>query len=312
MRSSQSRIRVARVSKDAARTHRADTVAVEEPLEIRVNGEPLAVTMRTPVHDFSLAVGFALSEGIIHAVDDVVSVRYCQKAQQPVGLYPQHFQSRLGGDHQELAITPGSFMGHSHDGAQISDNVVDITLAPHVTPPSANLLRHTVVSSSCGLCGRQSLDEVHQKGCYPLDQRADFTLDETTVMGLPQVLGEQQKVFAKTGGLHGVGLYDVDTGSMVLVREDVGRHNAVDKVLGWALLEGLLPLQRHVLVTSSRASFEILQKAAMAGVAMVVAVSAPSSLAVELAEQNNMTLVGFTRPHRCVIYAGEQRVVSPA
>lgn len=314
MRSSQARVRVARVTKDGGRTHRADTLAVEEPLEIRVNGTRLAVTMRTPVHDFSLAVGFALSEGIINSASDVTSVRYCQKDQGPKGL------NSVGGlglstEASTAVVAPlslGSFSGAVSAVENTSDNVVDITLAPHVPDPAAATQRQLVVNSSCGLCGRQSLDDVHQNGCYPLDARSEFTLDEDTVMGLPDRLSEAQKVFAKTGGLHGAGIYDVDTGEMLVVREDVGRHNAVDKVLGWALMEGLLPLSRQVLVTSSRASFELVQKAAMAGMPMLVAVSAPSSLAVELAKESGMTLVGFTRGHRCVIYAGEERIVPPA
>lgn len=318
MRSSQARVRVARVTKDGGRTHRADTLAVEEPLEIRVNGTRLAVTMRTPVHDFSLAVGFALSEGIINSADDVTNVRYCQKDQGPKGLHPV---GRLDSgdslrDDPEMSaalaapLSLGSFSGAT-DALDTSDNVVDITLAPHVPDPAAAVQRQLVVNSSCGLCGRQSLDDVHQSGCYPLDARSEFTMDEDTVMGLPDLLSEAQKVFAKTGGLHGAGIYDVDAEEMLVVREDVGRHNAVDKVLGWALMEGLLPLRRHVLVTSSRASFELVQKAAMAGMPMLVAVSAPSSLAVELAKESSMTLVGFTRGHRCVIYAGEDRIVPP-
>ncbi len=295
MRSSQARVRVARVHADTGRSHRADTLAVEEPLEIRVNGTRLAVTMRTPVHDFSLAVGFALSEGIIHDADDVVSVRYCQKDQGPKGL--------------NSSLPLGAFSGAETAADNMSDNVVDITLASHVPPPDAIVQRQLIVNSSCGLCGRQSLDEVHQNGCYPIDETSVFTLDEPTVMGLPDLLREEQKVFAKTGGLHGAGLYDIESGKLLAVHEDVGRHNAVDKVLGWALLEGLLPLSRTVLVTSSRASFELVQKAAMAGVPMLVAVSAPSSLAVELAKESDMTLVGFTRGHRCVIYAGEERIV---
>lgn len=308
MRSSQARVRVARVNADAGRTHRADTLAVEEPLEIRVNGTRLAVTMRTPVHDFSLAVGFALSEGLIHSADDITSVRYCQKDQGPKGLNPH---GQLNVDNGRAPLTLGAFAGTESALENTSDNVVDITLAPHVPPPEASVQRQLVVNSSCGLCGRQSLDEVHQNGCYPIDNRSDFTLDEPTVMGLPDRLSEDQKVFAKTGGLHGAGLYDVETNQILVVREDVGRHNAVDKVLGWALMEGILPLSRHVLVTSSRASFELVQKAAMAGLPMLVAVSAPSSLAVDLAKESSMTLVGFTRGHRCVIYAGEERIVPP-
>lgn len=311
MRSSQARVRVARVNADAGRTHRADTLAVEEPLEIRVNGTRLAVTMRTPVHDFSLAVGFALSEGIINSADDVIRVRYCQKDQGPKGLNPHGQLNAADASGVRSPLSLGAFSGTDAGLENTSDNVVDITLAPHVPPPEAAVQRQLVVNSSCGLCGRQSLDEVHQNGCYPVDARSDFTLDEPTVMGLPDQLSQDQKVFAKTGGLHGAGLYDVETGQMLVVREDVGRHNAVDKVLGWAVMERLLPLSRYVLVTSSRASFELVQKAAMAGLPMLVAVSAPSSLAVELAKESSMTLVGFTRGHRCVIYAGEERIVEP-
>lgn len=300
---------MARVNVDTGRTHRADTLAVEEPLEIRVNGTRLAVTMRTPVHDFSLAIGFALSEGIIHSAEDVIRVRYCQKDQGPKGLNTPGQHTAAGDNHAQLGL--GAFSGTDSSLEDTSDNVVDITLAPHVPPPDAVVQRQLVVNSSCGLCGRQSLDDVHQNGCYPVGQRSEFTLDEHTVMGLPDQLSEDQKVFAKTGGLHGAGLYDVDTGEMLVVREDVGRHNAVDKVLGWALMNELLPLSRHILVTSSRASFELVQKAAMAGLPMLVAVSAPSSLAVELAKESSMSLVGFTRGHRCVIYAGEERIVPP-
>ena len=314
MRSSQARVRVARVRKDAGRTHRADTLAVEEPLEIRVNGSRLAVTMRTPVHDFSLAVGFALSEGIINSADDVTRVRYCQKDQGPKGLHSVGGLNESPEASAALAapLSLGTFSGSTGGMADTSDNVVDITLAPHVPDPTVKAQRQLVVNSSCGLCGRQSLDDVHQNGCYPLNEQSKFSLDEHTVMGLPDQLSEGQKVFAKTGGLHGAGIYDVDSGEFLVIREDVGRHNAVDKVLGWALMEGLLPLSRHVLVTSSRASFELVQKAAMAGMPMLVAVSAPSSLAVELAKESGMTLVGFTRGHRCVIYAGEERIVPPA
>ena len=278
MRSSQARVRVARVTKDGGRTHRADTLAVEEPLEIRVNGTRLAVTMRTPVHDFSLAVGFALSEGIINSADDVTSVRYCQKDQGPKGL---NSVGGLGLSTEAPAVAAplslGSFSGAVGAVEDTSDNVVDITLAPHVPDPASAAQRQLVVNSSCGLCGRQSLDDVHQNGCYPLDARAEFTLDEDTVMGLPDELSEAQKVFAKTGGLHGAGIYDVDTGEMLVVREDVGRHNAVDKVLGWALMEGLLPLSRQALVTFIAGKFRASTKSRDGGMPMLVAVSAPSS-----------------------------------
>lgn len=166
-----------------------------------------------------------------------------------------------------------------------------------------------MMSSACGMCGRTSIDQVHQKSQFSTSEDP-LRLSEEFVLRMPQVLRDRQKVFDHTGGLHAAGLFDGRTGELVAVREDVGRHNAVDKVLGWALLEGKLPLRQHVLMVSGRASFELTQKCAMAGVPMLASVSAPSSLAVELAKDAGMTLAGFVRDHRFVIYSGDERIAS--
>jgi FdhD protein len=273
---SESRVRVVRV-KDGKREARADVLAAEEPLEIRVNGRRLAVTMRTPTEDFSLAVGFLLSEGLIGRASEVSSIRYCGRDFGP--------------------------------GAEETDNTVDVVLAPHVAAPAPALERHVLMTSACGLCGRTSIESVRTTTRYPVAEDP-MTVTEQTVLSLPEVLRERQKVFDRTGGLHAAGLFDAATGELVAVREDVGRHNAVDKVLGWALLQDRLPLSGHVLMVSGRASFELTQKALMAGVPMLASVSAPSSLAVDLAREAGMTLAGFVRGERFVIYAGEHRVLA--
>lgn len=277
MSRSESRTRVVRVSEDGTRDARADMLATEEPLEIRVNGRRLAVTMRTPSEDFSLAAGFLLSEGVVTAGDQISSIRYCRKDFGP--------------------------------GAEDGDNTIDVVLQPWVLPPLPFQERHVMMSSACGMCGRTSIDQVHQKSIFPVDDDP-LRLTERFVLDMPQVLRDRQKVFDHTGGLHAAGLFDGQTGELLAVREDVGRHNAVDKVLGWALLEGKLPLSQHVLMVSGRASFELTQKAAMAGVPMLASVSAPSSLAVDLARDSGMTLAGFVRGHRFVIYSGGERIVA--
>lgn len=273
---SESRVRVVRV-KDGRREARADVLAAEEPLEIRVNGRRLAVTMRTPTEDFSLAVGFLLSEGLIGRAEEVSSIRYCARDFGP--------------------------------GSEETDNTVDVVLAPGVTAPAPALERHVLMTSACGLCGRTSIDSVRTTTRFPVAEDP-MTITEDLVLSLPEVLRERQKVFDRTGGLHAAGLFDALTGELVAVREDVGRHNAVDKVLGWALLQDMLPLSGHVLMVSGRASFELTQKALMAGVPMLASVSAPSSLAVDLAREAGMTLAGFVRGERFVIYAGEQRILA--
>jgi FdhD protein len=242
-------------------------------LELRVNGTPLTVTMRTPGDDVELAHGFLLTEGVIGALEDVSTARYCA--------------------------------GATVDGQQ-TYNVLDLNLAEHVPPPDASVQRNFYTTSSCGVCGKAALDAV--KLATRFSPAADTgRITPETLSGLPDQLRDKQKVFSSTGGLHGAGLFTMD-GEALVVREDVGRHNAVDKVLGWALLNNRVPLGGCVLMVSGRASFELVQKAAMAGVPVLAAVSAPSSLAVDLAEEQGLTLIGFLRGPSMNIYTGVQRV----
>lgn len=269
-----SRPKVTRVSVGSERRVMVDSVAAEEPLEIRVGGRRLAVTMRTPGDDFLLAVGFLLSEGIITSKDDVVTARYC------------------GGG-------PGA--------EENTYNIVDVTLGAHVPPLDAALERNVLTTSACGLCGKTSIDSVRTMSHYPVDADA-LVISEEGIVALPDRLREGQQVFEKTGGLHAAGLFDGTTGELLILKEDVGRHNAVDKVIGWALQEDRLPLTGHVLMVSSRSSFELAQKAVMAGIPVLASVSAPSSLAVELANESGLTLIGFLRGESFVIYSGDQRI----
>jgi len=257
---------------------RPDTLVVEEPLEIRVGGLPLAVTMRTPGHDVELAAGFLVSEGVIARGGQFGSAIHC------------------GG--------PGT------GGLENTYNVLDVALAPGVPAPSPDLARSVYTSSSCGLCGKASIEAVETVSSY--DVRSDpAQLDATLLATFPDALRAQQAVFQKTGGLHAAGLFDAATGELLVLREDVGRHNAVDKVVGWAVLNDRLPLTGTVLMVSGRAGFELAQKAVMAGIPMLAAVSAPSSLAVELAAESGLTLVGFLRGESMNVYAGAERIRVP-
>jgi FdhD protein len=254
-------------------TTRPETLAVEEPLEIRVNASAVTVTMRTPGSDIELAQGFLLTEGVIAQREDVLTIRYC------------------GG--------PGE------DGAN-TYNVLDVTLAPGVKPPGLDVTRNFYTTSSCGVCGKASLDAVRQISRFsPGDDPA--TVAAATLKAMPDQLRGAQKVFASTGGLHAAALFGVD-GTMMVVREDIGRHNAVDKVIGWALEHGRVPLGASVLLVSGRASFELTQKALMAGIPVLAAVSAPSSLAVSLAEESGITLVAFLRQDSMNVYTRADRV----
>lgn len=268
---------VVRMSADRAPVRRPDALAAEEPMELRVGGRPLAVTMRTPGHDVELAHGFLLTEGVVGAKDDVAAARWCDSVD---------------------------------DEGRNTYNVLDVALAPGVAPPEAGVERNFYTTSSCGVCGKASLDAVRLRTRFP---PADdpVTVAADTLYRLPDALREAQKIFDSTGGLHAAGLFSAD-GTLLVVREDVGRHNAVDKVTGWALLEGRVPLRGCVLMVSGRASFELVQKAVMAGVPVLAAVSAPSSLAVELAVESGMTLVGFLRGTTLNAYAGAQRITEHA
>jgi len=243
-----------------------DSVAAEEPLEIRIDGRPVSVTMRTPGCDRELAVGFLLSEGLIVRSDDVVAV--------------------------EPAL-------HREDC-----NVVNVRLAPAVRVDFDQLTRHVFASSSCGLCGKATIEAVHRQ--FPaLD--TDVVVNAVQLQALPAQLRAAQPTFDATGGLHAAAIFDLG-GAPLVVREDIGRHNAVDKVLGYGLLNGLLPFDRHILMVSGRASFEILQKALAGRVPIIAAVSAPSTLAVEFAERSRQTLVAFLRESRMNVYAGRERI----
>jgi FdhD protein len=268
---------VVRISADRAPVRRPDTLAVEEPMELRVDGRALAVTMRTPGHDVELAHGFLLTEGVITDPDDVVTARWCDSVDE--------------------------------DGVN-TYNVLDVALASGVAPPDPGVERNFYTTSSCGVCGKASLDAVKLRSRFsPAGDPA--RIDTTTLYRLPDALREAQRIFDSTGGLHAAGLFTAD-GTPLVVREDVGRHNAVDKVLGWALLNGRIPASGCVLMVSGRASFELVQKAVMAGVPVLAAVSAPSSLAVELAVEAGMTLVGFLRGTAMNVYAGAERITQHA
>ncbi|MFM7816437.1 MAG: formate dehydrogenase accessory sulfurtransferase FdhD [Verrucomicrobiota bacterium] len=239
-----------------------DSVAGEEPLEIRVDTRPIAVVMRTPGQDAELALGFLVSEGLIRRTSEV----------------------------REVRPNPRNTSGNS----------IDVLLSPEVTVDFGRLTRHVFASSSCGLCGATSIQSVRRQ-FLPLEPAPVVSAE--TLLSLPDRLRESQTEFSRTGGLHAAGLFDA-AGRLLAVREDVGRHNAVDKLLGWGFQEGRLPLRDAGLIVSGRVSFEIVQKALAGGIALVAAVSAPSSLAVEFARKNRQTLVGFLREGRFNVYSG--------
>lgn len=258
-------------------TSRPDTLVAEEPLEIRVGPagpgrrKPLAVTMRTPGDDLDLAIGFLLTEGVVRSADQVKTAQLCAGA-----------------------TTPNTY------------NVVDVVLADGVPAPETDPTRAFYTTSSCGICGKASIEAVRTRSPHDI-ARDPLTVPAATLAALPDRLRAAQRTFDRTGGLHAAGLFTA-TGELVVVREDVGRHNAVDKVVGWAARQSRLPLGGQLLLVSGRASFELTQKAWMAGVPLMAAVSAPSTLAVDLALEAGMTLVGFLRGQTMNVYAGAQRI----
>ena len=273
------RRRVVRLSADGDVRERGDTLAGEEPLEVRVGGRSFSVTMRTPGHDFDLAAGFLHGEGVVRSWDDVAQIDY---------------RSGIGAD-----------------GTR-DYNVVNVELAEGVAPPDPGLERHVYTSSSCGICGTASIESVQRSGEH------DLGADHTTyplrsLLALPDRLREEQAVFDRTGGVHAAGLFLPGEGGLELVclREDVGRHNAVDKVVGWALRERGMPLRGGVMQVSGRASFELVQKTVLAGIPVLSAVSAPSSLAVDLAHDSGLTLIGFNRGSSLNVYTHGERVEQP-
>jgi FdhD protein len=259
---------------DGKSRRKDDYLATEEPLEIRVGDEPLSVTMRTPGHDRELAAGFLFTEGLVRGRAQIVKLETAE----------------------------------AQDGTK-RGNVVQAELVPEAAPDFVKMKRHFFAASSCGICGKASIDSIRSR--LLAAPNPDFRLAAEILVRLPDALRSAQNVFERTGGLHAAALFD-PSGKLLVLREDIGRHNAVDKVIGWALLGGLLPLSDSVLLVSGRGGFEIVQKAIVAGVPVVASVSAPSSLAVQLARELRLTLIGFLRGRRFVIYAGEERMAAQA
>jgi FdhD protein len=246
-----------------------DTLVREEPLEIRIQGRCVSITMRTPGCDEELVAGFFLSEGLIRYRQDIIDIAHCRQAE-----------------------------------SESQPNVVNVFLAPSVEVDFERLTRHVYASSSCGICGKASIESIHQQFA-PLS--SCVRLDPGLLVDLPERLRDNQRTFHQTGGLHAAWVFSLG-GDLLVAREDVGRHNAVDKAVGFGLLNGLVPLDAHVLLVSGRASFEIMQKALAARIPIVAAISAPSSLAVEFARESGQILVGFLRGQSMNIYAGAERI----
>jgi len=265
-------VTVRRITLPGTSTAMQDVTAREEPLEIRVEGRSVAVVMRTPGHDEELVAGFLISEGVVTSPRDILEISQCPSTNNEHG------------------------------------NVVDVLLAGSAVVNWDSLTRHVFSASSCGICGKTSLESVFQK--FPV-LSSEFSVSEfitpALLASLPAKLRAAQPTFAQTGGLHACAIFD-DHGELLVLREDVGRHNALDKVLGWALRQDLLPFSKHVLLLSGRVSFEMMQKALAAGVPVVAAISAPSSLAVQFAQDSGQTLVGFLRGETMNIYTHPGRI----
>lgn len=257
---------------DGQVARKPDYLAAEEPLEIRIGEEPISVTMRTPGDDLELAAGFLFTEGLVQKREQIISLEMTRD-----------------------------------DGTASAGNVVVARLAPDAAVDTEKMRRNFFAASSCGICGKASIDSVRSRTLQP--PNPDFRCDPELLLALPDVLRASQAVFGRTGGLHAAALFSA-SGELLALREDIGRHNAVDKVIGWALRENRVPLSNEILLVSGRGGFEIIQKAIVAGIPVVASVSAPSSLAVKLAREMGQTLVGFLRDRRFVIYAGEDRISS--
>jgi FdhD protein len=274
-RGSKSKVRV-RVVEDGRARVRPDALATEEPMEIRVvsggSRQTVAVTMRTPGADFELAAGFLYGEGIVSSPEDVKKISYC--------------------------VDPDV-------DAEQQYNIVNVELRAGREYDPRPLERHFYTTSACGVCGKASLEQLELRGCPVIPPGPEIAAEK--IYSLPEKLREAQGLFEATGGLHAAALFDAE-GNLVALREDVGRHNATDKLVGWALLDGRLPLEDHAVMVSGRSSFEILQKCLTAGVPIVCAISAPSSLAVDVARRFNITLIGFLRGNRFNVYSAPERV----
>ena len=260
---------IIRRRQDGTFEYQHDDLTIEEPLEIRIGRKTVATTMRTPGQDEEVAAGFLLSEAIIRSGDVI------EKFSRPTA-------------------------------ARNRQNIINVHLAPGVKVKLNSAQRFGTISTSCGLCGKESIDSIRQN--FPPIKSTSLRIDIDTLLALPSLLREQQSDFARTGGIHAAGIFDL-SGKALIVREDIGRHNAVDKVIGRAFLDGKLPLDRHLLLVSGRASFEILQKALAAGIPIIASVSAPSALAMEFARESNQTLIGFLRPPSFNIYSHVDRVI---
>jgi FdhD protein len=258
---------------DGKLARKEDYLAAEEPLEIRVADKPLSVTMRTPGDDLELAAGFLFTEGLVQNRQQILKLESNQDSNMPN-----------------------------------RGNVIRAELAAECLADTDKLHRNFFAASSCGSCGKASIESVRSRTLRP--PNPNFTVDPDTLLRTPDSLRHSQAVFGRTGGLHAAALFNRD-GDLLTIREDIGRHNAVDKVVGWALLEGRIPLAESILLVSGRGGFEIVQKAIVAGLPIVASVSAPSSLAVQLAREMRLTLIGFLRGKRFVIYAGEERLRKP-
>lgn len=269
------RRRVIRAMSDGTTRVREEKLAGEEPLEIRFGHTSFTTSMRTPGDDFDLVAGFLLAEGIVTKSEHLVAMRYC--------------------------------LGTDEDGNQ-TYNVIEVQLGFGAVPPQLSAARNVVTSSACGICGTNSIDEVRKKSTFELREDCGH-VDLDVLLSMPDTLRESQKLFSSTGGVHAAGLFST-RGDLLILREDVGRHNAVDKVIGAALREGRMPLSDTMLQVSGRASFELVQKAAMAGIPVLTAVSAPSSLAVDLAQDAGLTLAAFSRGHSVNLYTHAHRVLN--
>ena len=263
--------RIARY-RNGAFAEKADDLAAEEPLEIRIEGQSVAVLMRTPGHDRELAAGFLVTENIVRSADDIFEITVCG-------------ENAAGSD---------------------ETNVVNVTLKNPAHFDAKKFSRNFFSSSSCGICGKASIEAI-AKQFAPINSK--LKIPGSLLLDLPERLSAAQKTFQLTGGLHACALFEKD-GALLALREDVGRHNALDKLIGHALFENRLPLDRHILLLSGRVSFEMVQKALAAGIAIIAAISAPTSLAVEFAGANNQTLVGFLRGNEMNVYAGTERILA--
>jgi FdhD protein len=280
VKSSVKNIEVKRITNSDSEV-RPDLLAIEEPLEIRIGfgsradrqQKSLSITMRTPGHDFELALGFLFTEGIVQSFSQIESIKYCED------------------------------VGRQEE----KDNVVRVELKPEVHIDFQKLQRNFYTTSSCGVCGKSSIDAVRQQCHFMM---SDWKINPVLIHALPDKLRKAQLVFEYTGGLHASGLFHYQAKELVLLREDVGRHNALDKIIGAKLIEGQIPLSEYILLVSGRASFELVQKAALAGIQLLAAVGAPSSLAVQLAQETGMTLLGFVRENRFNVYSGAERILA--